>query len=462
VLRSDSPQIARALRRAALDSTRAFASVPATPHLLEENMKSLFSPLRPSRLLTPAYAAFAVALAACGEDSAPAEQRTAGPANAAAADAGAIASQPSALDGGWTASQPPAPDAAAAGNSGVISGSAGDAGSAPVSGSQADGGGQGSAAAEYSWPADCEDHHVFRAHNANGVQDTSKKKIAAGAQYYASYYFRAPWTTQEVQGLKFRSIIDNTRIVHHWILYGVDASAEQSGAVQGGTGEGIGTMQGEFYIAGWAPGAPDIALPDGVGLHMPTGATATFRLEVHYFNTAPDSVAEEDASGVEFCVTSHKRPQEAAIHWLGTTNVVVPEGMSELHSTCRPRITSGPVHLLSLSAHMHKTGVHARAILNRTSGAAPVTLIDDSFTFTEQRGFHQPRDGSAPDVQINAGDTIDVTCTFDNKTGAPKRFGSNTEDEMCFFYAMAWPRGQLSNGAFSIVPGAQPEVNCIQ
>lgn len=426
-------------------------------------MTSLFAWLRSTRLLTPAYASFAVALAACGEDAAPAGQRTIGPANAGAADAGGIASQPAAADGGSSGSQPSAPDAAGAGGPGVISGSAGDAGGAPPSGAQTDAGAQaGGGGAEYSWPADCEDHHIFRAHNANGLQDTSKKVIAPRAQYYASYYFRAPWTTQEVQGLKFRSIIDNTRIVHHWILYGVDSSTEQDGSVQGGAGEGIGTMQGEFYIAGWAPGAPDIALPDGVGLHMPTGAAATFRLEVHYFNTAPDSVAEEDASGVEFCVTSHKRPQEAAIHWLGTTNITVPSGMSELHSTCKPRITNGPVHLLSLSAHMHKTGVHARAILNRASGGAPVMLIDDAFTFSEQRGFHQPRDGSAPDVQINAGDTIDVTCSFDNKTGAPKRFGSNTEDEMCFFYAMAWPRGQLSNGSFSIVPGATPEVNCIQ
>jgi hypothetical protein len=314
----------------------------------------------------------------------------------------------------------------------------------------------------YSWPADCEDHYTFRAHNSNGVSDTSKKQVAAGAQYYASYYYRAPWT-KEVQGLKFRSIIDNKKIVHHWILYGVDSSTQQDGAVQGGEGQPIGSMQGEFYIAGWAPGAPDIALPEGVGLHMPSGGSATFRLEVHYFNTAPTAVAEQDASGVEFCATSHKRPQEAAVHWLGTTNIRVPAGKkTDINSTCKPMITNGPVHLLSLSAHMHTSGVHARAILNRASGGAPLTLLDDPFSFMEQGGFALPRDGSAPDVQLSPGDSIAVTCSYDNTTSMAKTFGSNTENEMCFFYALAWPRGQLRNGSPSIVPGAEPEVNCIQ
>jgi hypothetical protein len=319
-------------------------------------------------------------------------------------------------------------------------------------------------ATAYSWPSDCEKNYKLLAHNNNGASDTSKKQIAAGAQYYASYYTRVPWTTQDVQGLKFRTIVDNTKIVHHWILYGVNSATQQDGSVQGGQGQPIGSMQGEFYIAGWAPGAPDIALPDGVGLHMPTGATAMLRLEIHYFNTAAGSTPELDASGVEFCVTSHKRTAEAAIHWLGTTNLsIAASSKAEAKSTCKPQITSGPVHLISLSSHMHKTGVHSKAVLNRAGGGAPLTLIDAPFSFLEQAGYKQPLDGSAPDVLINAGDTIDVTCSFDNTTNKAKTFGSNTEDEMCFFYAMAWPRGQLRNGAtFSVVPGAEPEVNCIQ
>ena len=425
------------------------------------------------RLSVLAALAIPALLAACGPDAgSSAPEPTTGAAHPSSADAGKAASraadagkatskpaQEGTDDTGEVASRPSAADASASGETDET-GRDDAEGSATDPGPKTDGGAP--ASGTYSWPADCEDHYTFRAHNNNGASDTSKKQVAAGAQYYASYYYRAPWTA-EVQGLKFRSIIDNKKIVHHWILYGVDSSTQQDGSVQGGEGQPIGSMQGEFYIAGWAPGAPDIVLPEGVGLHMPTGGSATFRLEIHYFNTSPTAVAEQDASGVEFCATSHKRAQEAAIHWLGTTNVRVPAGKkTDINSTCKPMITNGPVHLMSLSAHMHTSGVHARAVLNRASGGAPVTLIDDSFSFMEQGGFALPRDGSAPDVQLNAGDTIATTCSYDNTTSMAKTFGSNTENEMCFFYAMAWPRGQLRNGSPSIVPGASPDVNCIQ
>ena len=444
-------------------------------------MTSLFTYLRSrargaasNRLFTPACASLAIVLLACGTDAAaPDRASTGGNAEAAGADAGKTATRSAGADAGRSASSSAEADASdAVDPNSVATATDDDAGGAPSSGAPAGGAASSPAggapatsdgATAYSWPADCETHYTFLAHDSNGAHDTSKKQVVAGAQYYASYYFRAPWATADVQGLKFRSIVDNKKIVHHWILYGVDSSTEQDGAVQGGVGQATGTMQGEFYIAGWAPGAPDVSLPDDVGLHMPTGASATFRLEVHYYNTSATAVTEQDASGVEFCTSSHKRMHEAAVHWMGTTNVYVPAGMkTDLHSTCAPKITNGPVHMLSLSSHMHKTGVHSQAILKRANGGAQVMLIDDSFAFMEQNAYRQPRDGSAPDIQIEAGDTIDVTCSYDNMTAQDKRFGSNTEDEMCFFYALAWPRGQLSNGSLSIVPGAEPEVNCIK
>lgn len=433
---------------------------------------SILSSFASPRLFPHACLASALVFAACGPDAATTDPETTTGREPATADAGKAA-RPTA-DAGRSSSEtkPEASDAPQAAEEvdatvnvepGDTTPPRGGEGSEQGPGSSADGGARADGGTTaYSWPADCEAHHTFRAHNVAGADDTTKKQVAAGAQYYASYYYRAPFDG-EVQGLKFRSIIDNKKIVHHWILYGVDSSSEQDGAVHGGEGQPIGSMEGEFYIAGWAPGAPDIEMPNDVGLHMPTGGTATFRLEIHYFNTSPNAVVEQDASGVEFCTTSKKRKEEAAVHWLGTTNLRIPAGRkTEASSTCRPMITNGPVHLLSLSAHMHTAGVHARAILNRANGAAPVTLLDDPFSFMEQGGFTLPRDGSAPDIEVHAGDTISTTCSFDNTTTMAKTFGSNTENEMCFFYALAWPRGQLRNGSPSIVPGAEPEVNCIQ
>jgi hypothetical protein len=69
------------------------------------------------------------------------------------------------------------------------------------------------------------------------------------------------------------------------------------------------------------------------------------------------------------------------------------------------------------------------------------------FSFDDQRKYILPEDGSAPDLMVNAGDTITTTCTFMNTGDRPQRFGQYTEDEMCFFYVIAWPMNQLVNGS---------------
>jgi hypothetical protein len=312
---------------------------------------------------------------------------------------------------------------------------------------------------DYSWPSDCEQRYTFHAH-ATG-SDTTKYSVPSGSQYYASFMFSAPWGSKDVQGLKFRSIIDNKAIVHHWILYGVDSANTQDGAVQGGPNQLFPiSLPGEAFIQGWAPGAQDGVMPDGVGLHMASGATAAYRLEIHYYNSRTTN--EVDQSGVEFCVTSKKRPIDAAVHWLGTASFSVPaHAKQDVVSTCKPNITNGPVHILNVSPHMHKTGVGAKAIINRANGTQE-TLLDIPFNFNEQRAHAVPLDGSAPDVQLMPGDTVTTTCEFNNTTDAAISFGEKTENEMCFFFTLAYPRGQLSNGLTSIIPGAEKTVNCLQ
>ena len=314
----------------------------------------------------------------------------------------------------------------------------------------------------YMWPSDCEQRFSFTAHGQPGAQDKTKYEVPAGSEYYASFMFQAPWGADEVQGLKFRSVIDNPKVVHHWILYGVDSATIVDGDVQGGIGQLLpASLPGEAFIQGWAPGGPDAEMPANVGLHMPRGATAAFRLEVHYNNLA-GTTAQGDASGVEFCVSSHKRTEEAAVHWLGTANFSVPaHSQKDVVSTCKPNVTRGPVHIMSVSPHMHKIGAHATAIINRADGSKD-TLIDLPFDFADQRAYTMPMDGSSSDVLLNAGDTITTTCGFDNTTAAPISFGSNTADEMCFFFTLAWPRGQLANGTRSFIPGAETTVNCLQ
>ena len=49
---------------------------------------------------------------------------------------------------------------------------------------------------------------------------------------------------------------------------------------------------------------------------------------------------------------------------------------------------------------------------------------------------------------LEEGDFITTTCTY----SAPATFGSSTDSEMCYFFSIAWPAGQL--GASPAIHGA--------
>ena len=268
------------------------------------------------------------------------------------------------------------------------------------------------------WPVDCGERYKFLSHGTGNAKYT----VPAGQPPYVNLSIPAPWGSGDKQALRFKPLVDNAKVLHHFILYGSDGS----------------------FVYGWAPGDPGVTMPDGVGLLMPAG---NYRLEIHYNNQTGSS--QMDGSGVEMCVAKTPRPNDAAVHWLGSLAISVPaHGMQTLNSTCRPSLPKGSAHLISVSPHMHRTGVHAKMVLNRASGET-VVLHDAPFDFDNQNKYMLPEDGSAPDVEVRTGDTITSTCMFSNETSSAVRFGQNTENEMCFFFTIAWPIGQLVNGSRS-------------
>jgi hypothetical protein len=49
-------------------------------------------------------------------------------------------------------------------------------------------------------------------------------------------------------------------------------------------------------------------------------------------------------------------------------------------------------------------------------------------------------------VQLETGDQVITTCTYDNDTDKAVRFGEDTSDEMCFNFASYYPMGALKCG----------------
>jgi hypothetical protein len=237
--------------------------------------------------------------------------------------------------------------------------------------------------------------------------------------YYNCFSYAVPWGADKVHIVRTRPLIDNNKVIHHWILY------NNSGALtNGASAQCTGAHPDAAFIAGWAPGGQEETMPHDVGLAV-TGQG--FTLEAHYNNGI--GAGQLDKSGVEVCVTKNLRPHEAQVSWLGTQN------LSKVNATgkCAPALT-GPVTVLSSSPHMHLQGRHMKTVINRVGGGVDV-LLDQPFDFNTQVSYPTP-------AVINPGDTLTTTCTY----AQPTPFGSGTTSEMCYNFVTAYPGGALTNG----------------
>jgi hypothetical protein len=230
-----------------------------------------------------------------------------------------------------------------------------------------------------------------------------------------------------------RTKLDNEAVVHHWLLYRLPTPTND-----GGVAPSAGAHPAAELVHGWAPGGTDLMLPDDVAMEAPdTG----WLLEYHYNSNDP---AAKDASAVELCVADNERPNVASISWLGTNNI----GGLMATGTCTPRQPQGEITILGFTPHMHTKGRHMKAVINR-AGGAPEVLHDEPFDFNYQIAYEPP----AP-VVLEPGDTITTTCTY----GSPASFGSGTNDEMCYFFVMYYPRLALTDG--SLLGGFQSANTC--
>jgi cytochrome c551/c552 len=259
-----------------------------------------------------------------------------------------------------------------------------------------------STGAELPWPADCEEKFKFIA-NAGG---SNKFRVGAKKEFYQDFSFPAPWTDGNVQAVAFRSITDNKRVLHHWILY-----------------------QGSAFLVGWSPGKNEKDLPPDIGVYMP-GKGNTLKLTVHY-NSMQATQDEMDGSGVEVCVTKKPRPKTAfTFPFAANPDIPANAPMTTNSSTCTVN-ASAPVHLITSSPHMHKRGMGAKFEITRANGMKEV-VQDTPFNFEEQLT-------TAVDFVLNNGDKVTTTCIYKN-TGLPATsFGTSTDQEMCFNFALYYP-----------------------
>ncbi len=221
--------------------------------------------------------------------------------------------------------------------------------------------------------------------------------------------------------------LDNTKIVHHMILFqgsqgypSVPAPCESAASIDW------------RMVGAWAPGTQAIELPDEAG--FPLEGTSHFIVQIHYSNVAR-AKGEQDQSGFAFCATPNLRQYDADVVAFGSAQIQIP-ARSTRDLTCSYTVPQGMngLHLFAALPHMHKLGKSIQTTLVPKGGGASTDLgTQSSWDFESQVWF-------PVNANLREGDTVTTRCVWENSTDRMVRFGEKTSDEMCYSFTMYYPR----------------------
>ena len=257
----------------------------------------------------------------------------------------------------------------------------------------------------------------FLAHSQGSLSEPFS--VSTQPDLYTNFTFMPKWQgMQYVRSFKVKT--DNMKVIHHWLFYKTMAAGQD-----GSVAPSIGAHPDGELMHGWAPGGDSLYLDPDVGMEMPSNVA--YQLETHHNNTT--GAASPDKSGLEVCVTPKVPKNVASISWLGTDNI----NGTTASGVCAPT-SNQVITILGATPHMHTKGTHMTVEITRKSGMKEM-FHDAPFAFADQRSYNKG-------TTIMPGDSMKTTCTFN----APARFGEGTNDEMCYFFTLYYPKLSLTNG----------------
>jgi hypothetical protein len=286
-------------------------------------------------------------------------------------------------------------------------------------------------------PRDGEVCYEFAAHGGQALPDTTKYPVPPG-EHYQMFYFDIPWDAP-VQGTRFGANYDRIDMQHHWLLLALPA-LNPAGSHRPSPATLI-VEGGGSLLAGWSVGGCNVEFPPDVGLELPN--TGLIGVQFHFYNNT-DATAEDGSSIVICTVPAGTRPNTNSMTWLGTEDLSIGPGMTDVSGTC-PNDSDAPITIWGFWPHMHKFGVNMRGTVNRVGGTSEV-LFDKKFDFNNQVTYELK-----PSIVLMPGDSITTTCSYLNDSTGTVGFGESTEDEMCYQFTYSYPPRALDNGVPSLI-----------
>jgi hypothetical protein len=248
-------------------------------------------------------------------------------------------------------------------------------------------------------------------------------------------------TSQKRQAIAIAPRVQNHRVVHHLDLF--QAPESFSREPQACSPFAASTWR---MVYAWAPGGRNMILPPEAG--FPLEGTTHYVVQVHYAN--PNHLTgETDASGVDVCTTDQLRPNDADVMAFGSQHFTIqPRASLDLTCSFSPPAGTPAVRFFAMMPHMHNYGQAIMSTLYPSDGSNPVDLgTQPHWDINNQTWF-------SINATAHAGDRIATRCQWANTTDNAVSFGDSSADEMCYGYAMYYPRIVQDSWSWS-VPAAQ-------
>lgn len=274
----------------------------------------------------------------------------------------------------------------------------------------------------------------------------------------------------------FEVIPENTKIVHHVILFRLDSQAgleealalSDPGAVfededgqpfvdarAGYPCPGDSGIRDATMIAGWAPGRNVRRYPEGTGVPIPPGLPLVVQMHYNFagFELEPEAALVSSIPGAVPYHGDGSEPakgqtdqsrfalqledaveQELLIFRIGNVNFSLPPGdpsvVVEREITIPEEAAAvlDRIELQAVTPHMHNRAASNRLSLSREEeqNVCVSRVPDWDYHWQDLYVFDEP-------VDILPGDTLRFECVFDTRgQTAPIGFGEGTGDEMCF------------------------------
>lgn len=187
-------------------------------------------------------------------------------------------------------------------------------------------------------------------------------------------------------------------------------------------------LEGTNMIYASGVGTGELRFPPGLGLKLDAGTA--LGLQLHVYNTTENTLT--GTSGVEFYeVDPASVTDEIDMFLPGPQQLALPAGEeSTATGTCTVKES---YKIFALFPHMHQLGTHLTTKL--TINGEERMLHDADYDFEHQDVvMFEP-------IQLNPGDTITTTCTWNNTTPNVVTYGESSDTEMCYSILYRYPRG---------------------